>query len=118
MNLATVADLSWCLRRCIRTGCAGQPRWLRSQQNSIARWTTRWRPLGWIGRYDGKSFTAFREDYSLRIYGYPAHAIVLDMLEDKDGILWFGCTDGVWRLDGESFINVTRNGPWPVPDVD
>jgi ligand-binding sensor domain-containing protein len=67
---------------------------------------------GGVSCYDG---TAFREDHGLTISGLPAHAHVQDMFEDRDGILWFGCSDGLWRLDGESFINVTKNGPWPVP---
>ena len=65
-------------------------------------------------RYDGETFTAFREDHGLTINGLPTHAIVNDMFEDKDGILWFGCSDGLWRLDGEAFLNVTRDGPWPA----
>ncbi len=65
-------------------------------------------------RYDGKSFTAFREDQGLMINGFPAHANMRDMFEDRDGILWFACSGGLFYLDGESFINVTRNGPWPT----
>ena len=59
-------------------------------------------------RYDGKSFTAFREDRGLT----KSH--VQSMCEDRDGVLWFGCSGGLFRLDGESIVNVTRNGPWPV----
>ncbi len=66
-------------------------------------------------RYDGKTFTAFREDYSLMINDYPARGHVQEFFEDRDGILWIGCSGGLFRLDGESFINVTRDGPWPVP---
>ena len=66
-------------------------------------------------RYDGETFTAFPGDPSLTINGGPAHYGVMGMFEDRDGILWIGCTDGLWRLDGESFINVTKRGPWPVP---
>ncbi len=64
-------------------------------------------------RYDGKSFTAFREDQALMINGRPARSHVQEFFEDKDGILWLGCSGGLFRFDGESFINVTRNGPWP-----
>jgi streptogramin lyase len=64
-------------------------------------------------RYDGTSFTAFREDPGLILYGRPARAHVQEFLEDKDGVLWLGCSGGLFRLDGESFVNVTRNGPWP-----
>jgi len=66
-------------------------------------------------RYDGKTFTAFREDYSLMINDYPARGHVQEFFEDRDGILWIGCSGGLFYLDGESFINVTRDGPWPVP---
>ncbi len=66
-------------------------------------------------RYDGETFTAFREDHGLMINGSPAHAHVHDMFEDRDGILWFACSGGLFYLDGESFINVTRDGPWPAP---
>ncbi len=66
-------------------------------------------------RYDGETFTAFREDHDQMIFGVPAHAHVQDIFEDRDGILWFACSGGLFYLDGESFINVTRNGPWPVP---
>ncbi len=65
-------------------------------------------------RYDGKFFTAFREDHGLMINGRPAHSHVNDMFEDRDGILWFACAGGLFYLDGESFINVTKNGPWPA----
>jgi ligand-binding sensor domain-containing protein len=66
-------------------------------------------------RYDGKSFTAFREDQSLIINDRPARGHVQEFFEDRDGILWLGCSGGLFRFDGTSFINVTRNGPWPVP---
>lgn len=59
-------------------------------------------------RYDGKTFTAFREDRGL------TRSHVQSMCQDRDGVLWFGCSGGLFRLDGERFVNVTRNGPWPV----
>lgn len=59
-------------------------------------------------RYDGKSFTAFGVARGL------TRSHVQSMCEDRDGVLWFGCSGGLFRLDGESFVNVTRNGPWPV----
>ena len=59
-----------------------------------------------VSRYDGTSFTAFRE-----IGGLP-QTHVQSILEDKDGTLWFGCSGGLFRFDGTSFVNVTRNGPW------
>ncbi len=65
-------------------------------------------------RYDGETFTAFREDYSLTINDSPARGHVQEFFEDRDGILWIGCSGGLFYLDGESFINVTKNGPWPA----
>jgi ligand-binding sensor domain-containing protein len=66
-----------------------------------------------ISSYDGETFTAFPGTPSLTNKRGPAHGMGMGMYEDKDGVLWFGCTDGVWRLQGESFINVTEKGPWP-----
>lgn len=64
-------------------------------------------------RYDGKTFTAFREDHSLMINDYPARGHVQEFFEDKDGILWIGCSGGLFRFDGTTFVNVKRDGPWP-----
>jgi ligand-binding sensor domain-containing protein len=33
--------------------------------------------------------------------------------EDRRGRLWFGGYLGAYRLEGSSFVNVTREGPWP-----
>ena len=64
-------------------------------------------------RYDGTSFTAFREDHSLIINDRPARTHVQEFFEDRDGVLWIGCSGGLFYFDGETFINVTRDGPWP-----
>ncbi|MBL9150393.1 MAG: hypothetical protein JNM94_17035 [Phycisphaerae bacterium] len=42
---------------------------------------------------------------------------VQDMLEDRAGRLWFGCSGGLFRMDGERIVNVTRDGPWPARDA-
>lgn len=34
------------------------------------------------------------------------------MLQDNEGRFWVGGGGGLYRLVGESFINVTKNGPW------
>jgi len=60
-------------------------------------------------RYDGKSFTAYGPSSGL------TRTHVQSMFEDKGGTLWFGCSGGLFRFDGKSFVNVTRNGPWPAP---
>lgn len=74
-----------------------------------------------ICRYDGTSFTAFGVDQGLKnlhpLAGNPANIHVQEFFEDSDGILWLGCSGGLFRMDGESFIHVTRNGPWPAPST-
>ncbi len=71
----------------------------------------------WIGangvgayRYDGQNFTLFSETdrADLMPYGYMIQSI----LEDKKGNIWFGLSGGLFRLNGNSIINVSRNGPW------
>lgn len=69
----------------------------------------------WIGangvgayRYDGQEFRLYsetdRED--LMPYGYGIQSI----LEDRNGNFWFGLSGGLFRLRGESIINVTQGG--------
>ena len=70
----------------------------------------------WIGatgvgayRYDGQEFTLFNEtnrEHWTRNFG------VQDILEDRNGTLWFGFSGGLFRFDGTSFFNVTKKGPW------
>jgi hypothetical protein len=79
-------------------------------------------------RYDGTDFTPFGVDQGLTINELPCPCgsgsryrnchgpnggHVQEILEDKDGVLWFGCSGGLFRLEEESFVNVTRDGPWP-----
>jgi ligand-binding sensor domain-containing protein len=59
-----------------------------------------------VTRYDGTSFTAYRQ------LGNLPRTHVQDILQDKDGTLWFGCSGGLFRFDGTTFINVTKDGPW------
>lgn len=80
-------------------------------------------------RFDGASFKPFGVDQGLTINDLPCPCgsgiehknchgpgggHVQEIFEDKDGVLWFGCSGGLFRLEGESFVNVTRNGPWPA----
>lgn len=71
----------------------------------------------WIGalhhgayRYDGEKFILFKDidkkDDMTRIFG------IQSILEDTHGTLWFGFSGGLFRFNGTSFINVTKNGPW------
>lgn len=71
----------------------------------------------WIGanrlglyRYDGKKFTLFSETdrADLMTYGYG----IQSLLEDKKGNIWLGLSGGLFRLDGNSIIHVSKNGPW------
>tara|TARA_R110002072_G_scaffold273253_3_gene434059 strand:- start:20986 stop:22059 length:1074 start_codon:yes stop_codon:yes gene_type:complete len=57
-------------------------------------------------RYDGKVFTHFDEQQGLATPG------LMSILEDNDGRLWLGGVKGLFRFDGESFVRVTRSGPW------
>ena len=70
----------------------------------------------WIGasgvgayRYDGKDFTLFSEtdkQHWTRNFG------VQDILESRNGTLWFGFSGGLFRFNGTSFFNITKGGPW------
>ncbi len=70
----------------------------------------------WIGatgigvyRYDGKTFSLFNKTdrmHSTRYFGVQA------ILEDSKGTLWFGFSGGLFRFNGQSFFNVTKEGPW------
>lgn len=67
----------------------------------------------WIGsaggglfRYDGSSFLQYTQQDGL------GSRHVQSILQDKDGKLWFGLSGGLFRLDGKSFVNITKKGPW------
>ena len=71
----------------------------------------------WIGangvglyRYDGKDFTLFSKTdrADLMKYGYG----IQSLLEDQKGNIWLGLSGGLFRLQGDSIIHVSRNGPW------
>ena len=78
-------------------------------------------------RWDGTVFTQFSVDRGLDTNGFacpcgsgftfgtchgPGGGHVQEFFEDKDGVLWFGCSGGLFRLEGERIVNVTREGPW------
>ncbi|MFZ4522115.1 MAG: ligand-binding sensor domain-containing protein [Bacteroidales bacterium] len=53
-------------------------------------------------RYNGKTFTSFREGEGFVSYG------ITTILEDKKGVIWFGTDqDGVFCYDGKIFKNFT-----------
>ncbi len=73
----------------------------------------------WIGangtgvyKFDGESFKLYKEpkgvDYTdpFQIGGLQS------VLEDSKGRHWFGFSGGLFRLEGESLVNVQKNGPW------
>jgi ligand-binding sensor domain-containing protein len=70
---------------------------------------------GGVSRYDpsaalkaGKiTFTVFKNNSNLTKSNH-----IQSMLEDKNGKLWFGFSGGLFRFDGQSFVNITKSGPW------
>ena len=60
---------------------------------------------GGVYRYDGNSFVYLSEKDGLGTGGVPS------IREDRSGNIWFGTTTGVYYLDGEKFINFTKNNP-------
>jgi ligand-binding sensor domain-containing protein len=67
-----------------------------------------WFPSEGFGvyRYDGESYANFFTDQGL---DSPA---VQCTFEDREGRLWAGGYLGLYRLDGESFVGVSKDGPW------
>lgn len=59
-----------------------------------------------VTRYDGTTFTRHEQ------LGTLARTHVQSIMQDKDGTMWFGCSGGLFRLDGSTFVNVTKTGPW------
>ncbi len=57
---------------------------------------------GGVHRWDGESFRYFSVEDGLGGGGVPS------IREDRKGNLWFGTTAGVFRFDGERFINFTK----------
>jgi ligand-binding sensor domain-containing protein len=53
-------------------------------------------------RYDGASFEHLSGENG------PGHGSVIGISEDRRGHLWFGTNRGVYRFDGERFVNFTR----------
>lgn len=61
---------------------------------------------GGVCRYDGKTFTQYgTKDGLTNLY-------VQSIFQDQAGKLWFGTGAGLFRLDGDVFVNVTKSGPW------
>ena len=43
---------------------------------------------------------------------FDFHASVMSITEDDSGRLWLGCAGGLYRMEGDSVLNVTVDGPW------
>ncbi|MEL6142708.1 MAG: two-component regulator propeller domain-containing protein, partial [Bacteroidota bacterium] len=59
-----------------------------------------------VYRYDGTSFKNYGQQEGLGVGAVQA------ILEDREGRLWVGGGGGLYRYEGDVFINVTRDGPW------
>ncbi|MEM7244474.1 MAG: two-component regulator propeller domain-containing protein [Acidobacteriota bacterium] len=67
-----------------------------------------WFPVERAGlhRWDGESFVSFSAEQ-----GLPSPGIQCTH-HDRDGRFWVGGYLGLYRLEGDGFIEVTRQGPW------
>ncbi len=67
-----------------------------------------WFPVEHAGlyRYDGKHVTQFHHPEGLDSGGVQC------TLQDRAGRLWAGGYLGLYRLDGDAFVKVGKNGPW------
>ncbi len=59
-----------------------------------------------IFKYDGESFTNYTEKDGL------CNNSVSSVIEDKDGVMWFGTASGLCSYDGDNFVNI------PIPKDD
>lgn len=57
-------------------------------------------------RYDGLTFKHFDESDGLTSPG------LMSILKDANGRLWLGGVHGLFRYDGNAFVQVTEKGPW------
>jgi ligand-binding sensor domain-containing protein len=70
-----------------------------------------WFPAMGLGvyRYDGEAFKLFdKVDREVP----EATLAVQSMLLDSKGRHWFGASGGLYRLEGDVFVYVEREGPW------
>lgn len=56
-------------------------------------------------RHDGNAFNKMKEQDGIT-------SLAFTILEDSSRRLWLSGTNGLFRYDGESFVRVTKNGPW------
>lgn len=65
-----------------------------------------------VYRFDGKAFTNYNSSAAQAASGSVPFKAIQSMLQDSKGNRWFGCSGGLFRLEGNSIINVTQSGPW------
>ncbi len=58
-----------------------------------------------VYKYDGDTFTHFYQESGL-------NGSILSIYKDREGRFWFGGWGGLFRFDGQSFVSVTKDGPW------
>ena len=62
-----------------------------------------------VYRYGAEGFDLYQEiDRPDLAEGFGLQSI----LKDSRGDMWFGFSGGLFRLEGRSFVHVSRNGPW------
>lgn len=66
-----------------------------------------------VYHYAGSTFTNYKQkessilkEHSVNFFG------IQSILEDSQGNMWFGCSGGLFRLEGEAVVNVRIGGPW------
>lgn len=59
-----------------------------------------------VYKYDGSNFSNYGVDEGLGVRA------VQTIFEDREGRFWVGGGGGLYRLEGNTFVNVTKNGPW------
>ncbi len=69
-----------------------------------AVWFGRSSPGGGVYRHDGDGFELLSTEAGL------GEGAIIGVSEDRSGRLWVGSTTGVFRFDGERFVELTRQG--------
>ena len=59
-----------------------------------------------VYKFDGNTFSNYSTEEGLMVRA------VQTIFEDNEGQLWTGGGGGLYRLNGDTFINVTKEGPW------
>lgn len=62
-----------------------------------------------VYKYDGTTFTNYRR---IESKDSPHFHGVSGFMQDSKGRMWLGCSGGLYRIEGDIMINVTKGGPW------